>query len=156
MPVHLVLLAADALTPGPDGAQLEPLARLGHAGYAVAVILPAGAGGTAGEDASGPPALQALAAATDGQVGAFIHRAAHADGLADALAEVGRRWHIDPGQVTCVAATPADLEAIAHRGSQAVALATHFPGDTPLPPGCRLHADLGALVDALLDPESPE
>jgi len=150
MPARLVLLAADALTPGPDGAQLEPLARLGHAGYAVAVILPAG------EEVSDPPALQALAAATDGQVGAFIHRAAHADGLADALAEVGRRWRVDPGQVTCVAATPADLSTIARHGSQAVALATHLPEDAPLPPGCRLHADLGALVDALLDPESPE
>jgi hypothetical protein len=153
MTARLVLLAADALTPDSTGAQLEPLARLGHAGYAVAVILPAGAGGA--DDASGPQALQSLAAATDGQVGAFIHRAAHAHGLADALAEVGRRWRIDPGQVTCVAATPADLAAIARHGSQAVALATHLSGDVPLPPGCRLHADLGALVDALLDPEAP-
>lgn len=157
MPTRLVILAAEVLTPGQNGkpagsGSLDAVARLGHAGYAVAVILqanPVAAG------ANEPLPLRALAAASDGQVAAFFQRAAHTGGLEAALAEAVRRWRTQLDQVHCVATDPTDLATIVRCGGRAATLATHLDPATELPAGCRLHADLAAFVDTLLEPEAP-
>ena len=156
MPIRLVILTDDVLVNGdmgaaPDAAELEALARLGHAGYAVAVILGRPAAADGNDIAPDPSTLQGLAHDAGGQIAAFFHRITGSHGLTDALDEVARRWRTDLGQVPCVAGNSPDLAIIAQGSGQPIALATHLAMGTTPPPGCVLHPDLVAFVDALLD-----
>ncbi len=160
MPIRLVILTDDVLVNGdmgvaPGSAELEALARLGHAGYAVAVILTRPAAADANDIAPDPGALQGLAHDAGGQIAAFFHRIPGSHGLTEALDEVVRRWRTDLGQVPCVAGNAPDLASIAQSGGQPIALATHLATDTTPPPGCVHHPDLVAFVEALLDEPGP-
>jgi len=155
MPAQLVILTDDVLVDGDQGvastdAEFEALARLGHAGYAVAVICSRSAVEERGAGAD-PHTLQDLAQEAGGQVAAFFHRAPGDGGLADALADAARRWPADLGLVPCVAGNVTDLATIATCGGRPVSLGTHLAADGDLPDDCRHHPDLGAFVTALLD-----
>jgi hypothetical protein len=139
----------------PGTAELDALARLGHAGYAVALILARPSAADGNDSAPDPSALQRLAHDAGGQIAAFFHRVPGDQGLAAALDEVARRWRADLGQVPCIAGNVPDLITVATSGGQPVALTTHLATAASLPSGCFHHPDLMTFVDALLNEPVP-
>lgn len=149
MPNQLVIVAEELLrTAGdeaPDG--FQAVAHLAHTGHPVAVVL-------ARRDDDAAVRLQQLAGDAGGQVVAFFQRRGDRD-LAPVLREAAERWRIEPAQVYSVFVTAEDLAAASRAGTRAIVLESHLGDEDLGEVSPTKYANLGALVEALLETQEP-